>query len=357
MRAVVFEGEGRVAIRDVPEPRLEAPTDALVRVTTAGICGTDLHAIAGHFHGMRSGDVVGHEFVGDIIQVGAAVTRLRVGDHVMSSDFCSCGKCPDCGRGDNWQCSERRFFGTGEAFGARLSGAQAEIVRVPFADNTLARVPKGCSDAAAILVGDNLATGWAAVERGNLTPGDIVAVQGGGAVGQLASLSAQAAGAGAVVLIEPSDARRALARKNGAIAVHPDEAKATVQALSGGDGADLVIEAAGAAAVFTAAFGLVRRRGRIISVGAHANPEWPIPLADCFTRELTIGFAIGDSIRLRERLLRMIVCGTLDPTVVIDRHIGLNEVPQAYDALKRQENIKTLIEFSNGAQASVGRRF
>jgi alcohol dehydrogenase len=344
MRAVVYEGEGRVAIRDVPEPRIEAPTDALVRVSMAGICGTDLHAIAGHFHGMRAGDVVGHEFTGGIIKVGEAVTKLAVGDHVMSSDFCSCGKCPDCGRGDNWQCPDRRFFGTGEAFGPRLSGAQAEIVRVPFADSTLAKIPKGCSDAAAILIGDNLATGWAAVERGELKPGDIVAVQGGGAVGQLASLSAQAAGAGAVILIEPSAARRDLARRNGAVAVHPDVAQQTIHALSGGEGADLVIEAVGAAPVFTAAFGLVRRRGRIISVGAHANAEWPVPLADCFTRELTIGFAIGDSIRLRERLLRMIVCGTLDPTVVIDRRIRLNDVPAAYDALRRQENIKTLVE-------------
>jgi threonine dehydrogenase-like Zn-dependent dehydrogenase len=345
MRAVVYDGEGRVAIRDVPEPRIEAPTDALVRVSMAGICGTDLHAIAGHFHGMRAGDVVGHEFVGHIIAVGGAVTRLRAGDHVMSSDFCSCGKCPDCGRGDNWQCPDRRFFGTGEAFGPRLSGAQAEVVRVPFADSTLAKIPHGCSDAAAILIGDNLATGWAAVERGELRPGDIVAVQGGGAVGQLASLSAQAAGAGAVILIEPSEARRDLARRNGAVAVHPDDAQRTIHALSGGEGADLVIEAVGAAPVFTAAFGLVRRRGRIISVGAHANAEWPVPLADCFTRELTIGFAIGDSIRLRERLLRMIVCGTLDPTVVIDRRVRLNDVPAAYDALKRQENIKTLVEF------------
>jgi threonine dehydrogenase-like Zn-dependent dehydrogenase len=158
-------------------------------------------------------------------------------------------------------------------------------------------------------------------------------------------LGAEAAGAGAVILIEPSEARRDLARRNGAVAVHPDMAKETIHALSGGEGADLVIEAVGAAPVFTAAFGLVRRRGRIISVGAHANAEWPVPLADCFTRELTIGFAIGDSIRLRERLLRMIVCGTLDPTVVIDRRVSLNDVPGAYDALKRQENIKTLVEF------------
>lgn len=333
-----------MAIREVPEPRIEAPTDALVRVTTAGICGTDRHAVTGHFPGMRVGDVIGHEFAGDVIATGAAVTRFKPGDHVMSSDFCSCGKCPDCDRGDNWQCPDRRFFGTGEAFGPRLSGAQAEFVRVPFADNTLARIPEGCSDAAGILIGDNLATGWSAVERGGVGPGNIVAVQGGGAVGQLASLSAQAAGAGVVILIEPADARRAIARENGAIAVHPDDARETIHALSAGAGADVVIEAVGSAPVFTAAFELVRRRGCIVSVGAHANAVWPIPLADSFTRELTITFAIGDSIRLRERLLRLILCGMLDPTVVIDRRVRMSDVPAAYAALQQQENIKTVIE-------------
>jgi len=344
MRAVVYEGNGNVAIREVQSPRIEEPTDALVRVTTAGICGTDLHAIAGHFAGMRQGDIVGHEFAGDIIETGAAVTRLKPGDHVMASDFCSCGKCAECVRGDNWQCADRRFFGTGEAFGPRLSGAQAEIVRVPFADTTLAPIPEGCSDAAAILIGDNLATGWAAVERGGVKPGDIVAVQGGGAVGQLASLSAQAAGAGAVVLIEPSEKRRALARDNGAIAVHPDDALEAIRTLGRGKGADVVIEAVGAAPVFSAAFDLVRRRGSIISVGAHGESEWPIPLAASFTRELSIGFAIGDSIRLRDRLIRLILYGTLDPTVVIDRRVSMDQVPAAYHALQRQENIKTLIE-------------
>lgn len=345
MRAIVYQAPGSIAVKNVPEPKIEAPTDALVRVTTAGICGTDLHAIAGHFPGMKKGDIVGHEFAGDIIETGAAVTGLKVGDHVMASDFCSCGRCAHCERGDNWQCSDRQFFGTGEAFGSRLSGAQAEIVRVPFADNTLACIPDGCSDAAAILIGDNLATGWAAVERGGVRPGDIVAVQGGGAVGQLASLSAQAAGAGAVVLIEPSEPRRMIARANGAIACHPDAARDSLMALSAGEGADVVIEAVGVASVFSDAFDLVRRRGSIVSVGAHSEADWTIPLAASFTNELSICFAIGDSIRLRRPLLRLIICGTLDPTVVIDSRVRLEDVPAAYDALRRQANIKTLIEF------------
>lgn len=327
----------------MPAPAIQAPTDALVRVRMAGICGTDLHAVAGHFQGMEIGSVVGHEFVGEIIETGGAVTRFRRGDQVMASDFTSCGHCHHCTAGDNWQCSERSFFGTGTAFGPALAGAQAEIVRVPHADSTLYAIPKGVSDEAAILVGDNLATGWAAIERGRMQPGDIVVVIGGGAVGQLTSLAAQAGGAGAVLLIEPNEQRRAFARTHGAIAASPDAASGLLHQLSGGRGAELVVEAVGIPKVLSQAFDLVGRRGSVISVGAHSERQWPIPLADCFTREISIGFAIGDSIRLRPRLLKMIATGILDPTVVVDRHVGFDEVVSAYDELRAQTSMKTVI--------------
>lgn len=345
MRAVVYAGPDQIALRDVPEPGLQASTDALVRVTLAGICGTDLHAVAGHFPGMTQGAVVGHEFVGDVIELGSAVTTLNVGDRVMSSDFTSCGRCGWCAQGDNWQCTHREFFGTGSAFGPPLAGAQAEIVRVPWADSTLSRIPAGCSEEAAILVADNLATGWAAIERGRMQPGDIVAVLGGGTVGQLTSLSAQAAGAAAVVLIEPTQARREFARANGALAVDPDSAPDLIRRLTDGEGADLVVEAVGSSQVLATVFGLVKNRGHIVSVGAHADPEWAIPLAECFKREITLGFAIGDSIRLRPQLLRMIGTGMLDPTVVVDRWIELEQVNDAYEALREQRNLKTVIRF------------
>jgi len=343
MRAVVYLGPGRVGLQDVPAPAIQSPTDALVRVRMAGICGTDLHAIAGHFHGMEVGTVVGHEFVGEVIETGSAVTRFRRGDQVMASDFTSCGHCHHCAAGDNWQCGERSFFGTGTAFGPALAGAQAEIVRVPHADSTLYTIPRGVSDEAAILVGDNLATGWAAIERGRMQPGDVVAVLGGGAVGQLASLAAQAGGAGAVLLVEPNEERRSFARANGAIASSPDAAPDILRRLSDNRGADLVIEAVGVPTVFSGAFDLVARRGAVVSVGAHAEAQWPIPLADCFTREISIGFAIGDSIRLRPKLLRMISTGILDPTVVVDRRVRFDDVAQAYESLRAQKSMKTVI--------------
>ena len=344
MRAIVYQGPGTVALQDVPPPQLELPEDALVRVDLAGICGTDLHVIAGDFAGIQPGTIIGHEFVGEVIAVGSAVSRFKIGNRVMSSDFAACGHCRWCDRGDHWECQERAFFGTGTSFGPALHGAQAEIVRVPHADTTLGLMPKGCSDEAAILLGDNLATGWAAVERGSLLPGEIVAVIGGGSVGQLASLSAQAAGAGAVVVIEPNEARRAFARANGSLAASPQEARSLVDRLTDGEGVDLVVEAAGAAATLTAGFELVRKRGRIISVGAHAAESWPFPLARSFAHELTLGFAIGDSIRLRPRLLSLITTGALDPTVIVDRRVGFAGAAQTYADLKAQKFIKAVVD-------------
>jgi alcohol dehydrogenase len=344
MRAIVYQGPGTVTVRDVPSPKLEQPQDALVRVELAGICGTDLHVIAGEFAGIQPGAIIGHEFVGEIIAVGTAVARFKPGDRVMASDFTACGHCRCCNRGDHWECPERAFFGTGTCFGPLLAGAQAEVVRVPHADTTLGSIPSGCSDEAAILLGDNLATGWAAVERSSLLPGEIVAIIGGGTVGQLASLSAQAAGAGAVIVIEPNQTRRAFARTNGGLAASPEEARGLIARLTDGEGADVVIEAVGAGPALTAAYGLVRKRGRIISVGAHAAESWPLPLANSFANELTLAFAIGDSIRLRPRLLSLITTGALDPTVVVDRRIGFAAAPQAYADLRAQRIMKAVID-------------
>jgi alcohol dehydrogenase len=344
MRAIVFEGPGIVALRDAPTPELLNPMDALVRVTLAGICGTDLHVVAGHFKGVTPGAVVGHEFVGDVIAVGAGVSQIKIGDHVVASDFAACGTCRWCARGDHWECSERAFFGTGESFGPALSGAQAEVVRAPFADTTLARIPKDVSDEAAILVSDNLATGWAAFERARLEPGESVAIIGGGAVGQLASLVAQACGASAVVVIEPDETRRRFARANGALPADPREARALIDRLTDGDGTDVVVEAVGAPATLASSFDLVRKRGRIVSVGAHATEQWPMPLARCFADEITVSFAIGDAIRLRPRLFALIRSGVLDPSVVVEKRLTMEQVPDGYRQLKEQRILKAVID-------------
>jgi alcohol dehydrogenase len=344
MRAVVYAGPGAVHVEQVPDPTIQAPGDALVRVRLSAICGTDLHVIAGHVPGVEHKAVIGHEFVGDVIQVGAAVQRIKVGDQVLASDFTACGHCRWCDRGDHWECGERAFFGTGSAFGPVLAGAQAELVRVPLADTTLSPIPPGCSDQAAILVGDNLATGWVAVERGRVQPGDTVVVIGGGAVGQLASLCAQTAGGGTVVVVEPNPQRRRFAQTHGALAAAPEEALDLVRKLTAGDGADVAIDAVGGPGPLRAAFDLVRRRGQIVSVGTHASPTFELPVARSFADELTLSFAIGDSIRVRRRLLALIASHALDPTVVVSARLPLEAAPAAYAQLAEQRQLKVLLD-------------
>jgi 2-desacetyl-2-hydroxyethyl bacteriochlorophyllide A dehydrogenase len=344
MRAVVYAGPNTVRTEQVAEPRIEGPSDALVRVKLSAVCGTDLHVIAGHLPGVEPNTVIGHEFVGDVIAVGAAVQRLKAGDHVMASDFSACGRCRWCDRGEHWECPERAFFGTGTAFGPTLAGAQAEIVRVPHADTTLFQIPVGCSDQAAILVGDNLATGWVAIERGGIEPGDTTVVIGGGAVGQLASLCAQTAGAGVVIVVEPNAQRRRFAEMHGALSAAPEEARDLVDKLTGSDGADVVIDAVGGGAPLRAAFDLVRRRGCIVSVGTHASPNFELPVARSFADELTLTFAIGDSIRVRRRLLALIASGALDPTVIVSTSVPLEGAPAAYAQLAEQRHLKVLLD-------------
>jgi 2-desacetyl-2-hydroxyethyl bacteriochlorophyllide A dehydrogenase len=343
MRAVVYREPGHVEVADVPHPVLLADTDAIVRVHLAGICGTDLHVVRGDFHGMHPGMVVGHEFVGKVVEAGTAVKRYRIGDRVMSSDFTACGRCNWCDEGDHWHCGERAFFGTGTAFGPALSGAQAEYVRVPHADTTLGELPAGCSAEAGLLMTDNLATGWIAAERAGVGAGDTVVVMGGGAVGQLTALSAQALAAGIVIVVEPGEARQAFARAQGNLAVHPDEAGALVNRLTEGRGADAVLEAVGSAGPLDLALALVRPRGRVVSVGAHAAESWSFPLARAFTAELSVSFAIGNAIRLRRKLLRLVASGAFDPTVVIDARGTLADAPTLYAELGAQRRLKAVV--------------
>jgi alcohol dehydrogenase len=343
MRAVIYTRPGEVALAEVPPPSIVESTDAIVKVTLAGICGTDLHVIRGDFPGIEPGTVVGHEFVGEVVEVGRDLRGFRQGDKVMSSDFTACGHCGWCDRGDHWHCRERAFFGTGTSFGPALAGAQAEFVRVPHAATTLGLLPTGCSDEAALLMGDNLATGWVAVERARTEPGDSVVVIGGGAVGQLTALCAQAAGAAVVFVVEPNGSRREFAQANGSLAAHPDDAASLVRRVTGEAGADVVIEAVGGNGQMDLATKLVRRVGRIVSVGTHAAERWAFPVAQAFREELTVGFAIGDAIRLRQRLLRLVVGGVLDPTVVIDARGSLDEVPHLYKQLSTQKYLKVVV--------------
>jgi threonine dehydrogenase-like Zn-dependent dehydrogenase len=276
------------------------------------------------------------------VELGAAVRGHRAGDRVAGGDFTACGACWWCRRGDHWECRQRRFFGTGTAFGPPLAGAQAELVRVPFADTVLRPVPGDVSGTAAVFLGDTLATGLAAIQRGELRPGDTVAVVGGGPVGQLASLVAQACGAGVVVLVEPVAARREVAAAEGAVTATPDQARNLIDAVTDGRGADLVIDAIGGPAGLEAALGLVRRRGTVSSVGVHSQ-AWSLPAQRAFADELCLRFVIGDFLRDGDSLIALVRSGAVEPAVVASAAVPIADAAQAYRDMAERRTLKAVI--------------
>ncbi|MFR9805187.1 alcohol dehydrogenase catalytic domain-containing protein [Pseudonocardia sp. RS010] len=342
MKAVLFAGDGAVRVESIDEPLITDPGDAIVRVRRAAVCGTDLHTVA-HAEHVPRGTVLGHEFVGEVVEIGPAVSGHRVGDLVVGADFTACGTCWWCRRGDHWECSERRFFGTGASFGPPLAGAQAELVRVPFADTVLRPVPAGIGLDAAVFLGDTLATGYAAVRRAELRPGDTVVVIGGGPVGQLTSLAAQACGVGVVVVVEPVEPRRSLAGREGAVTTEPGTAREVVEQLTDGRGADAVIDGIGGPRGLETAFSLVRRRGSIVSVGVHTDSSWPMPVDCAFADELTLRFAIGNLMRDGEELVALVRSGAIAPTVVVSETVPLDAAPEAYRRMAERRTLKSLI--------------
>lgn len=339
MKAVVVTGQDEVSVASVPDPAIQEPGDAIVRVCRAAVCGTDLHVVS------QGGDrfIPGHEFAGEVAQVGGAVTSVVAGDLVVGADYTACGVCWWCRRGNHWHCPERRFFGTGTAFGPALDGAQAELVRVPHADVVLRPVPAGVSLDAAVFLGDTLATGYAAVQRAGYRPGDMLAVIGGGPVGQLTSLVAQACSAGAVLVVEPVAARREFAAANGSLAAAPEAARALIDELTDGRGADAVVDAVGGTRGLDSALRLVRGGGTVVSVGVHPEQAWPLPAERAFSDELTIRFAIGDFMRDAEPLCALLRSGVVDPGVIASERVSLDEVPAAYRRMAQRSTLKPLV--------------
>src|SRR5437667_10900475 len=267
MKSAVYRGEKQVEVTDVPKASISNATDALVKVTLAGVCGSDLHIYEGRIPGTE-GWGMGHEFVGVVEDVGPEVRRFKKGDRVVSSFFVSCGHCHYCLRGWFNQCVQRGACRSGEFFGA-LGGAQADYVTVPLADSTLEVIPDGMSDEQAIFVGDILATGFFAAERAEIKPGDTVAVVGAGPVGLLATMCAQLFGPARTFVIDMVESRLEVAQELGGIPINAKEVHpvAAIEKATGGIGADSSIEAVGLLSAVDTAINCVRGGGTISMVG------------------------------------------------------------------------------------------
>src|SRR6201996_2144520 len=240
MRAVTYQAPGEVRVDEVADPVLEHPDEAIIRVEASGVCGSDLHI----FHGrvpVERGTTIGHEYVGTVLAVGDAVTRVAVGDRVLGCFHVACGSCTACLRGDYHRCGRGRTFGHGSTLGS-LPGTQADQALVPFADMVLRKVPEGMSAETALFAGDVMGTGYHAVAHAGMRAGDTVAVLGLGPVGLCAVQAAIVGGAAPGFAVDSVEQRLDLAREFGATPVHLTEGnvKAEVRGASGGRGADLV---------------------------------------------------------------------------------------------------------------------
>ena len=341
MRAVVLAGVGDLRLEEVAEPRLVEPGDAIVRVTTTGLCGADLFPFHGHTPGFEDGTILGHEFVGVVEEVGPAVQGVRVGDRVVSTSTISCGGCAHCRAGRASQCLDRALFGYSGVY-QRLDGGQAERVRVPYAERGLYPLPDAVSDEAAVFVADMLPTGLSAVLRGEVALGDLVVVVGCGTVGLMAVLWASRL-AREVIAVDGIPARRELAERFGARAVTPEDAAETVAQASGGIGADVVIEAAGSPAALQAALRLVRGLGTVSVVGAHFEPDFPLDNGLLFEKEMTLRVTWGHGFADRERILGMLATGAIDPTPAITHRFRLAEAEEAYRVFDAREAVKVVL--------------
>lgn len=344
MRAVVYAGPGDVAVREVPDARVEGPRDAVVRVTRAAICGSDLH----FFHGkapMDPGETIGHEAVGIVESVGDAVERFSVGDRVVVAFDNACGSCWFCLHGQTQLCEEFRTLGAG-AFGGGLGGAQADLVRIPYADWNLLAVPDGLSDEGALFLGDVLTTGLYGAAVPEIQPGESVAVIGAGPVGFFVAQAARLADPSQVLVLDRDPVRLALAAATGATTVDVSQrhGQMAVADATGGRGADVVVEAVGTPEAFDAAVDTVRRGGRVSVVGMFTSETTTIPLGIWWARSLDVRFAgICPVHTWWQRALEAVMDGSIDPAPIISHRLTLDEAVAGYEMFAAREATKVLL--------------
>jgi alcohol dehydrogenase len=344
MRAVVFDGDGLVVVRDVAEPVLEDAHDAIVRVRVAAICGSDLHFLHGKAP-LERGDVIGHEAVGVVEAAGDGVTSFSPGDRVVISFHIACGRCWFCRRGQTQLCDRWRMLGAG-LFGGDLAGAQAELVRVPMADVNLLAVPDEVDDERAVFVGDVLTTGWYGASVSEIREGETVAVVGAGPVGFLLVQAARARGAGTVLVLEREAERLVLAERAGGVPVDVTarNPRTAVDEATGGRGADVVIDAVGHPEAFASAIDVVRRGGRVTVVGMYTGERIDAPLGVWWARALDLRFAgICPVHAWWDRAMEEVRSGRLDPMPLVSHRMPLDDAAEGFALFDARRATKVLL--------------
>jgi len=345
MKALVYQGPGKKAWMEVPPPRIQHPTDVVVRIDTTTICGTDLHILKGDVPAVTPGRILGHEGVGVITEVGSSVSTLKVGDNVIISCIKSCGRCMFCKQGIFAHClGEEGAVGVGWVFGHLIDGTQAEFVRVPYAENSVYKLPKRVTNQQGVLLSDILPTGFEiGVQYGQTKPGDIVAVVGAGPIGLSVIMTAGLYGAAKIIAIDLDANRIEQARKFGATdgvsSADPDW-KNQVMALTDGWGVDVAVEAVGVPATFEMATQIVRPGGHVANVGVHGKPV-ELRLQDLWIHNITISMGLVNT-NTTPMLLRLVAEGRLDVDKFITHRFKLDDMMAAYDTFGRAAETKAL---------------
>ncbi|WP_396625133.1 alcohol dehydrogenase catalytic domain-containing protein [Luteitalea sp.] len=346
MQGVCFRGVGEVAWQEVAEPRLERPTDAIVAVEMAGLCGSDLHPYFGRETGLDPGTVMGHEFVGRVLEAGSGVTSVRPGDRVYAPFSTSCGTCATCRTGLTSRCEHGQLFGWISG-GVGLHGGQAERVRVPLAEGTLKAVSAGLSSEAALLLGDNLGTAWYCAELAELRPDSVVVVIGCGSVGLLGIMAAQAEGVTRIVAVDPVPERRARAEALGVVACAPGpDVARLVASLGGARGADSVMEFVGLSAAQRLAWEVLRPGGVMAVIGCHSAPFAFSP-SEAYDKNLTYRTGRCPARRQMERLTERVMRDLPHVAQVITHRFAPQDCVRAYDVFAHQRDgcVKAVFEF------------
>jgi alcohol dehydrogenase len=333
MKALVFHGPGTIAWEEVPDAALVEPTDAVVRVDTTTICGTDLHILHGDVPTVTDGRILGHEGVGTVVQVGDGVRNHAPGDRVIIACISGCGVCTYCRAQFPSHClAPEGTSGIGWVLGHLIDGTQAELVRIPFADSSLHHLPPTVPDELAVLLSDILPTGFEiGVRYGQVQPGDTVAVVGAGPVGLAAIATAGLYGAAQIIAIDRDSHRLDVAKQLGATLTVDSSApdwKAQVMAATDDAGVDVAIEAVGIPETFTMCTDLVRPGGHVANVGVHGGPV-ELALQDLWIQNVTITTGLVNTTTL-PMLLRLVEAGKLPVDAFVTHRFALADVLDAY---------------------------
>jgi len=333
MKAMVYHGPGRRSWEEVPEPVIVDDTDAIVRVDTVTICGTDLHILKGDVPAVTDGRILGHEAVGTVTEVGSAVKNVAVGDRVLVSCISACGRCRYCRESAYGQCVN----GGGWILGHLIDGTQAEMVRVPFADNSTYPIPDGVSDEQVLMLADILPTSYeVGTLNGRVAPGDTVVVVGAGPIGLSAILATRLLSPSHVVAVDLADSRLEAAKQFGAdITVNnaTRDPVEVVRELTGGLGADVAMEAVGVPETFELCTRLIRPGGRVANIGVHGKPA-TLHLEDLWIKNVTITTGLVDTYST-PTLLRLVAAGQIDTGKFVTHRFRLDEFDTAYDVFTR----------------------